>query len=119
MVNSPDPPLPDALLDAIIPPRTPRGRTTKRIVNKGGFSERVVRVALGRFVHPTMRGIIQFERDDIVLVPIHDLPPLPLGLIWRTAAEDARIRALADVARCEGPWSATAGPHAATVRGRR
>jgi DNA-binding transcriptional LysR family regulator len=117
VVNKPDPPLPDALLDAIIPPRTPSGRTIKRIVNKGGFSERVVRVALGRFAHPTMRGIIQFERDDIVLVPIHDLPPLPLGLIWRTGAEDARIRALAEVARCEGPWSATAGPHAGTARG--
>jgi DNA-binding transcriptional LysR family regulator len=108
VVNSPDPQLPDSLLDAIIPPRTPSGRTIKRIVNKGGFSERIVRVALGRFVHPTMRGIIQFERDDLVLVPIHDLPPLPLGLVWRTAAEDARIRALAEVARCEGPWEATA-----------
>jgi DNA-binding transcriptional LysR family regulator len=107
VVNSPDPSLPDSLLDAIIPPRTPSGRTIKRIVNKGGFSERIVRVALGRFVHPTMRGIIQFERDDLVLVPIHDLPPLPLGLIWRTAAEDARIRALAEVARCQGPWEAT------------
>jgi DNA-binding transcriptional LysR family regulator len=108
VVNSPDPQLPDSLLDAIVPPRTPSGRTIKRIVNKGGFSERIVRVALGRFVHPTMRGIIQFERDDLVLVPIHDLPPLPLGLVWRTAAEDARIRALAEVARCEGPWEATA-----------
>jgi DNA-binding transcriptional LysR family regulator len=108
VVNSPDPQLPDSLLDAIVPPRTPSGRTIKRIVNKGGFSERIVRVALGRFVHPTMRGIIQFERDDLVLVPIRDLPPLPLGLVWRTAAEDARIRALAEVARCEGPWEATA-----------
>lgn len=36
--------------------------------------------------------------DNIVLVPIRDLPPLPLGLIWRTAHENARIRALAEVA---------------------
>ncbi len=56
-----------------------------------------------------MRGVAQFQRDDIVLVPIHDLPPLPLGLIWRTAAQDARIRALAEVARREGPWPATGG----------
>ena len=56
-----------------------------------------------------MRGAVQFERDDIVLIPIHDLPPMPRGLIWPTAAEDARIRALAEIARFEGPWPATGG----------
>lgn len=36
---------------------------------------------------------------DISLIPIRDLPPLPLGLIWVTAHENSRIRALATVAR--------------------
>lgn len=98
-VDSADPLVPRALLDAIIPPRTPSGRPIKRLRAGGMLNEHVAGIALGRFVHPTMRGITAFERDDIVLIPIHDLPPLPLGLIWRTAAEDTRIRALAEVAR--------------------
>jgi DNA-binding transcriptional LysR family regulator len=109
VVDSNDPPVPDSLMDAIIPPRTPSGRIIKRTVNRGVFSEHVAGIALGRYVHPTMRGINQFERDDIILIPIRDLPPLSLGIIWRTVAEDARIRALAEVARTAGPWPATGG----------
>jgi len=33
------------------------------------------------------------------LVPITDLPPLPLGLIWCTAHDNARIQALAATVR--------------------
>jgi hypothetical protein len=40
-----------------------------------------------------------FVRDDIVLVPIKDLPPLPLGLMWSTAHDNARIQAFAQTAR--------------------
>lgn len=40
----------------------------------------------------------RFGNDQIVLVPIHDLPPVPLGLIWSTSHENARIRALAQAA---------------------
>jgi hypothetical protein len=43
-----------------------------------------------------------FTRDDIALVPITGLPPLPLGLIWVPAHENARIRALSEVARSIG-----------------
>ena len=43
----------------------------------------------------------------LALVPVSDLPALPLGLIWRTAGDDAKIRALAEVARCEGPMPST------------
>jgi len=103
-----DAPMPEALVDAVIPPRTPKGRIIRRTPTGSKFTEALAEIALGRVVHPTMRGITQLERDDIVLVPIRDLPPLPLGLIWRTAAEDARIRALAQVALREGPWPATA-----------
>jgi hypothetical protein len=40
-----------------------------------------------------------FVRDDIALVPIEDLPPLPLGLIWCTAHDNARVQALAETAQ--------------------
>jgi hypothetical protein len=56
-------------------------------------------VARGRSVHPTLVNVVLFRRDDIVLVPIDGLPALPLGLVWCTGHENARIRALADTAR--------------------
>jgi hypothetical protein len=43
------------------------------------------------------------SRRDVTFIPIVDLPPLPLGLIWCTAHENARIRALAQVARDTRP----------------
>jgi hypothetical protein len=55
-----------------------------------------------------MSGMVAFETQEVVVVPVHDLPPMPLGLIWRSAAEDARIRALAKAAGSEGPWPVTA-----------
>ena len=94
------PPFPPALYDAIIPPRTPAGRAIGRTQPVRGIHELVALVARGRIVHPTAAGIPMFSRDDIALVPITDLPPLPLGLIWCTAHEDARIQALAETVRC-------------------
>jgi hypothetical protein len=40
-----------------------------------------------------------FNRDDLALIPIDDLPPLPLGLVWCASRENQRIRAFNDVAR--------------------
>ena len=94
------PPFPAALYDAIIPPRTPSGRAIGRTQPVRGIHELVALVARGRIVHPTAAGIPMFSRDDIALVPITDLPPLPLGLIWCTAHENARIQALAETVRC-------------------
>jgi DNA-binding transcriptional LysR family regulator len=93
------PPFPPALYDAIIPPRTPSGRAIRRTQPVHGIHELVALVAQGRIVHPTAAGIPMFSRDDIALVPITDLPPLPLGLIWCTAHDNARIQALAATVR--------------------
>jgi DNA-binding transcriptional LysR family regulator len=90
--------LPPALLDAIMPPRTPSGRPVRRTHTRGVY-EMQDEIARGRSVHPTLANVVLFRRDDIVLVPIDGLPPLPLGLIWCTGHENARIRALADTAR--------------------
>lgn len=54
-------------------------------------------IARGVVVHPTMAGALP-PRQDITLVPIRDLPPVPLGLARCTAHENERIRALAAVA---------------------
>lgn len=93
------PPFPPALYDAIIPPRTPSGRVIRRSQPVRSIHELVALVARGRIVHPTAAGIPLFSRDDIALVPITDLPPLPLGLIWCTAHDNARIQALASTVR--------------------
>jgi hypothetical protein len=45
----------------------------------------------------------RFGNHRIVLVPIRDMPPVPLGLVWCTAHENARIRALAQAARALTP----------------
>ena len=93
------PPFPPALYDAIIPPCTPSGRAIRRTQPVRSIHELVALVARGRIVHPTAAGIPMFGRDDIALVPISDLPPLPLGLIWCTAHDNARIQALAETVR--------------------
>ena len=56
-------------------------------------------MARGRIVHPTSSAVPIFDRNDVVLIPIGDLPPLPLGLVWRTSRENPRIRALNQTAR--------------------
>jgi DNA-binding transcriptional LysR family regulator len=96
------PPFPPALHDAIFPPRAPSGREIRRGPPVRSIHELVSLVARGQIVHPTASGIPMFTRDDIALVPITGLPPLPLGLIWVTAHENARIRALAETARSIG-----------------
>jgi DNA-binding transcriptional LysR family regulator len=95
---------PPALVDALIPRCTPSGRPIRRIPASSFNSEDLImQVVRGRIVHPTMAGIPLFRRPDMVLVPIRDLPPMPLGLIWCTARENARIRALAATAQSIHP----------------
>lgn len=93
------PPFPPALYDAIFPPRTPSGRVIRRTQPARSIHELVSLIARGLIVHPTASGIPMLVRDDIALVPIKDLPPLPLGLIWCTAHDNARIQAFAETAR--------------------
>ena len=94
------PGFPPALGDAVIPRRTPSGQPIRRTrISLSSLEDAVTQVARGQIVHPYMAGIPLLSRSDIVLVPIRDLPPMPLGLIWCTACENARIRALAATAQ--------------------
>jgi DNA-binding transcriptional LysR family regulator len=92
------PPFPPALMDAFNPRATPSGRPIRRAYLAKTISEIVQEVAFGRVVHITVEGIAVFRRPDIATIPVHDMPPLPLGLAWRRADENQRIRALAKVA---------------------
>lgn len=86
------------LFDAIVPARTPSGRPVRRTRAVGGLHETLALVASGQVVHPTVAGLPLAQRSDITLIPLARLPPLRLGPIWCTAHENARIRALADIA---------------------
>ena len=87
--------IPPSLPAALLPPRTPWGRAVRRIHQVQGLHHTLALVASGRIVHPTVASLPLAHRADITLIPITGLPPLPLGLIWCTAHENARIRALA------------------------
>lgn len=88
-------PFPSAILDALVPPATPSGKPLRRAYTVRAASEILTLVALGRIVHPTVASVPLFQREDIVLIPIHDMPSLPLGLIWRETHENQRIRGFA------------------------
>lgn len=106
------PEFPAPLFDAIVPPATPAGRPIRR-TQPWRSQEDVARlVAQGRIVHPTMADIPQYQRSDLTTIPIRDMPPMPLGLIWCSARENTRIRALAAVAReiSQGGLRGRAGP---------
>jgi DNA-binding transcriptional LysR family regulator len=90
---------PRAVLDAFYPSRTRSGHPMPRAHLARTHVEALALVARGLVVHPTVTLVAsKLVRDDIALVPITDLPPLPLGLMWCTARENARIRALAQTA---------------------
>jgi DNA-binding transcriptional LysR family regulator len=98
-VASLPPTIPPAVYDLLVPPRTPSGHPIRRTHPVQTINEILSLVARGRIVHPTSSTVPIFNRDDIVLIPIEGLPPIPLGLVWCTSRENPRIRALNEVAR--------------------
>lgn len=94
------PSFPAALQEALLPRCTPSGRPIRRVSSSTqSLTEFLPLVVTGQVVHATVEGVALLARDDVVLIPIIDLPPMPLGLIWSAAAENREIRAVADVAR--------------------
>ena len=91
--------IPSAVYDLLVPRRTPSGRPIRRTQPVQTINEILSLVARGRIVHPTSSGVPIFDRDDITLIPITDLPPLPLGLVWATSRDNPRIRALNETAQ--------------------
>jgi DNA-binding transcriptional LysR family regulator len=80
--------IPMAVYDLLVPRHTPSGRPIRRTQPVQTINEIMSLVARGRIVHPTSSGVPIFDRDDIVLIPITDLPPLPLGLVWVTSRDN-------------------------------
>ncbi|MEO3824252.1 LysR family transcriptional regulator [Actinomadura sp. B10D3] len=97
------PRFPRALFDHFVPPATPSGRPIHRTYDLGdddAYGVMTAAAARGHLVHPSVDAFTSLlaHRHDLTLIPIHDLPAIPIGPIWVTARESTRIRALADVA---------------------
>jgi DNA-binding transcriptional LysR family regulator len=105
------PTTPAAVYDLLIPPRTPSGRPIRRTQPVQTINEILSLVARGRIVHPTSSAVPIFDRNDVALIPIRDLPPLPLGLVWCASRQNPRIRALNQTARAMIAASGAAHPH--------
>jgi DNA-binding transcriptional LysR family regulator len=102
--------LPRELWEAIIPPATPSGVPIPRTVEVTTPNEIFALVARGRIVHPTVGATASlYPRKGVVFVPIRDMVPLELGLIWVTAHENARIRAFAQLAAHQAEADASTG----------
>jgi DNA-binding transcriptional LysR family regulator len=91
----------DRIREAMVPSQTPSGRPVREHPTPvRTVGEVASLIARGQVVLPTPTSMQhRFGHDRIVLVPIRDLPPVPLGLVWCTSHENERIRALARVAR--------------------
>lgn len=98
---------PAAMAEAFHPSRTPSGRTIPRTDREmESVAEVTAEISRGRIVSPTVSPHNRYTpHPDIVLIPITDMPPLQLGLIWRKADENARILELARTVRARRPRS--------------
>jgi DNA-binding transcriptional LysR family regulator len=91
---------PPRLWEALVPAYTPSGKPIPQTYDVRSIHEIWALVARGLIIHPTVASTAQLlRRDDIVLVPITGMPPLRLGLIWRSSCYSARIQGLAAAAR--------------------
>jgi DNA-binding transcriptional LysR family regulator len=102
---------PTAMLEAFLPPTASDGTPIRRTpLAFTSLQEWLSLVSRNRIAHATVASASEFaHRDDIVLVPIHDLPPLGMALLWWTSHETETIRAFARVARTSSRSSARPG----------
>ncbi|GAB3435467.1 LysR family transcriptional regulator [Flindersiella endophytica] len=92
---------PAAILTTFLPPSASDGTPISRTgVTYSNLAEYIALIARNKIAHATVTSFAEHaNRDDLVVVPIRDLPPLDLVLYWRTAHENTAIRALAKTAR--------------------
>jgi DNA-binding transcriptional LysR family regulator len=105
-IADPPPSFPAALTDELFPSRTPSGRLIRRVRVPRSPYEIMARVASGEIVQLTMAHLTFLQREDLVLVPVRDLAPMPLGLISARNRASAAVGALAEVARSLPPFRA-------------
>jgi DNA-binding transcriptional LysR family regulator len=98
-VRANPPGIPEPMYEAIIPSRT----------KLDSLHEILAEVVRGEIVHPTVNVPPFRGPANVVLVPLHDLPPLALALIWPTERQTTAVRALARLAAADGAASDSRG----------
>jgi DNA-binding transcriptional LysR family regulator len=93
-----NPATPREILDAFLPAVTPSGiRIPWREVTDP--VQLMTLVARGEIVHCTVTSMRDFfSYPGVTYVPFSDLPPSRAGLVWRTGAETAAVRAFVSAA---------------------
>lgn len=92
---------PEELIDALVPRRTPRGRRIRRLSRRPQTIHEVTAlIARGRIVHPTVASFAQYYgQPGVAYVPIHDMPRVKSGLVWRRRDANPRLREFIRVTR--------------------
>ncbi|MFJ3899493.1 substrate-binding domain-containing protein [Streptomyces sp. NPDC090083] len=73
---------PEYLWDEIVPRRTPQGRPIHRRHRVNGIPEMMAVVMRSEGVHLSVASLADLAPPAIKVVPIHDLPPVPVCLAW-------------------------------------
>ncbi|WTW93035.1 LysR family transcriptional regulator [Streptomycetaceae bacterium NBC_01309] len=90
--------VPQHWLDQYLPQVTPTGKPIGRTEQVcSTYQEILALVSAGKCVAIGDHQLVQYyARPDIAYVPLHGVPNLRHALVWRTAAENARMRAYVD-----------------------
>jgi DNA-binding transcriptional LysR family regulator len=87
------------LMRAVIPARSPSGRTLQR-AELHSIPEAMMRVAGGEIVHATVPSLLDFyHHPGVTGIPIDDLPLCEIALVWLKANQSLTIEAFARAAR--------------------
>ncbi|MFG2212213.1 LysR substrate-binding domain-containing protein [Streptomyces sp. NPDC048638] len=78
---------PEYLWDEIVPRRTPQGRPIHRRHRVNGIPEMMALVVQSDAVHLSVASLADVAPPAIRVVPVHDLPPVPVCLAWYRHAE--------------------------------
>jgi DNA-binding transcriptional LysR family regulator len=73
--------------DLVVPPRTPQGRTIRRVHSMTTLPKLVELLGGTMAMHVSFQSLDAVLPVHIRVVPVHDLPPSPVALAWLRGAE--------------------------------
>ncbi|MFJ8649668.1 LysR substrate-binding domain-containing protein [Streptomyces sp. NPDC093546] len=104
---------PPHVWDLVVPPRTPQGRTIRRVHSMTTLTALADLLRSTSAVHVSFQSLEAVVPPDIAVVPVHDLPPSPVAFAWLRGGDgppEHVRRFVADAERAAGqPTDQTAG----------
>lgn len=92
--------------DQVIPPRTPAGKPIRRRHAATDVAAMMKVITSTTAVHLSLESLSHVTPPTVAVVPIHDLPPAPVGLAWLRDNESLHIRRFARAAESAYPEAA-------------